>query len=195
MLGFSTQDKMHVIRRQRSIFTCFTRAGTLNLSPGLSGSLVRCLNRLLVRVSVHQVVKTGGTARKMWVQLPRGSTIVVVVRLTFLEHHEVRHGYRYRLPVGRSTVALSSSEPPSTLSALQSGARTLVLNTIARRVADIRRGACRTAHIRAAVVNVCTVGHGLYPEHQGCHRREAYQCMKAEHADLSGHKSLGYAPF
>ena len=47
-----------------------------------------------------------------------------------------------------------------------------MLNTIARHVAvDIRREACRTAHIRAVVVDVGTVGHGVYPEHQGFHRR------------------------
>ena len=90
---------------------------------------------------------------------------------------------------------MSSSEPPSTLSAPQRGARTLVLNTIARRVAvDIRREACRIAHIRAAVADVCTVGHSLYPEHQGLHRREACHYMKAVQADLRGQKSLCYAP-
>ena len=131
-----------------------------------------------------------------WVQLSRASTlIVVVVRLTSLEHHEVRHGHPYRHLVGRSRVALSSSEPLSTLSALQSGVRTLVLNTIARRVAvDIRREACRTAHIRAVVVDVGIVCRGVKPEHQGCHRREACDCMKAVQADLRGQKSLCYAP-
>ena len=151
------------------------------MSPGKSDSLVMVCERI-ARAGLCHVVGTGGTARKKPVSValarkqaicrsgPLDMFLRIMTQGTVFAQTTTLHK--------QNCVDLFSASLRGMRSAPQRGARTLVLNTIAHRVAvDIRREAYRTANTRAAAVNVCTVGHGVCPQHQGFHLREACQCM------------------